>query len=256
VYDRQTGLLYLRARFYDPEVGRFLSRDPVARSVGTSSYAYADNNPVSKTDPTGLLTFAVGGGFDVSFFLGVNQQISLVEDDKGNKGVAWDANVTAGLEVGATGNFTVTVTTAPTIDDLQSKGLGDYGSSLGVSGAFGIGAGTSVQFDSSGKPTGFSVSVTGGVGESAGGSLGYTNVFRVSDKWWYWLAHRLGAAGATALAFDAAVGKGNSAAGEYAKSLVVGASGVEGTTQRSREWQSKRGGGGSGTALCGATQLR
>jgi len=47
-----TGLQYLRARYYDPSTGRFLSRDP----LGSHSYYYANDNPVSATDPTGLDT--------------------------------------------------------------------------------------------------------------------------------------------------------------------------------------------------------
>jgi hypothetical protein len=42
---------YLRARYYDPASGRFLGRDPVP---GGNPYAYAGNNPVNFTDPTGL----------------------------------------------------------------------------------------------------------------------------------------------------------------------------------------------------------
>jgi RHS repeat-associated protein len=51
-----TGLYHLRARQYDPSVGRFLGVDPVARSAGTpfvTDYAYADCRPTVFVDPTG-----------------------------------------------------------------------------------------------------------------------------------------------------------------------------------------------------------
>ena len=52
-----TGLQYLRARYYDPETGVFLSRERMA--VGPNwlelSYRYAANNPVLLRDPTGLV---------------------------------------------------------------------------------------------------------------------------------------------------------------------------------------------------------
>ena len=52
-----TGLYYLRARFYDPALGRFLSRDPVAGTETQPSslnrYAYVLNNPVNFADPSG-----------------------------------------------------------------------------------------------------------------------------------------------------------------------------------------------------------
>jgi RHS repeat-associated protein len=52
--DAETGLYYVRARYYDPAVGRFISEDPSHLSGGLNLYAYAANNPVSFTDPSGL----------------------------------------------------------------------------------------------------------------------------------------------------------------------------------------------------------
>jgi RHS repeat-associated protein len=47
-----SGLLQLGARFYWPEVGRFVQQDPAGD--GMNWYAYAGNNPVVWVDPTGL----------------------------------------------------------------------------------------------------------------------------------------------------------------------------------------------------------
>ena len=52
-HDAETGLIYLRARYYDPNAGRFISEDPVRD--GMNWYAYAANNPVTFVDPTGLV---------------------------------------------------------------------------------------------------------------------------------------------------------------------------------------------------------
>lgn len=49
-----TGLIYYRARYYDPSVGRFTARDPVGYLDGFNRYAYVGNNPVNFTDPLGL----------------------------------------------------------------------------------------------------------------------------------------------------------------------------------------------------------
>jgi RHS repeat-associated protein len=53
-----SGLIYLRARWYDPSIGRFASSDPVSGTQGTpetlNRYTYAGTNPVGHTDPTGL----------------------------------------------------------------------------------------------------------------------------------------------------------------------------------------------------------
>lgn len=56
------GLSYLRARYYDPSTGRFLSRDPYAGElrdpVSLHRYLYAHANPVAFRDPSGRVTFA------------------------------------------------------------------------------------------------------------------------------------------------------------------------------------------------------
>jgi RHS repeat-associated protein len=49
--DAGTGLKYFGARFYDPEVGRFISVDPARQ--GLNWYSYCGNNPVNRTDPDG-----------------------------------------------------------------------------------------------------------------------------------------------------------------------------------------------------------
>lgn len=50
--DSDTGLIYMRARYYDPAVGRFISEDP--RKDGPNWFVYCRDNPVSLTDSTGM----------------------------------------------------------------------------------------------------------------------------------------------------------------------------------------------------------
>ena len=44
-YDEETGMTYLRARYYDPSIGRFISEDPV--KDGMNWYVYCANDPVN-----------------------------------------------------------------------------------------------------------------------------------------------------------------------------------------------------------------
>jgi RHS repeat-associated protein len=56
-WDAETGLLHLRARYYDPELGRFISEDPVGYEGGDFNlYRYALNRPLHLKDPTGTVT--------------------------------------------------------------------------------------------------------------------------------------------------------------------------------------------------------
>ena len=50
--DADTGLVLMGHRYYDSRIGRFISQDPAKN--GGNWYAYAGNNPVNKTDPSGL----------------------------------------------------------------------------------------------------------------------------------------------------------------------------------------------------------
>ncbi len=64
--DEKSGLYFHRSRYYDPEVGRFITRDPLGLGGGDPTfYAYGGGDPVNRTDPSGLGWDIV----DVGFFL-------------------------------------------------------------------------------------------------------------------------------------------------------------------------------------------
>jgi len=62
-HDHETGLHYNRHRYYDPRVGRFISRDPIGYSGGINFYHYAPN-PVLWVDPSGLSNDPIGGEYN------------------------------------------------------------------------------------------------------------------------------------------------------------------------------------------------
>jgi RHS repeat-associated protein len=58
------GLHNMRARYYHCYMGRFISEDPIGLSGGPNTFTYANGNPISSNDPTGLWTW--GGFFSVA----------------------------------------------------------------------------------------------------------------------------------------------------------------------------------------------
>jgi RHS repeat-associated protein len=65
-FDKYTGLLYLRARFYAPRSGRFLTKDvwpgEYTRPLSLNGWIYVAGNPINQTDPTGLKPCRESGG--------------------------------------------------------------------------------------------------------------------------------------------------------------------------------------------------
>ncbi|MBL8060687.1 MAG: RHS repeat-associated core domain-containing protein [Chthonomonas sp.] len=58
-----SGLQLLGHRWYDPTIGRFISKDP--QHDGGNWYAYCDNNPIGRADPKGLISWPIVIGFAV-----------------------------------------------------------------------------------------------------------------------------------------------------------------------------------------------
>ena len=82
-YDSETGFYYLGSRYYDPEVGRFISAD-TTDILGASGnlydknlYAYCDNNPIVRADSNGAIWFhlvigaAIGVGIQFTMDVGI-----------------------------------------------------------------------------------------------------------------------------------------------------------------------------------------
>lgn len=77
----ETGMMYYRARYYDPTIGRFTQRDPAGMPDGVNRYAYVANDPVNFTDPSGeiaLIDNFIGGAFNTAVGYGI---ASLTDTD-------------------------------------------------------------------------------------------------------------------------------------------------------------------------------
>jgi RHS repeat-associated protein len=72
-WDAEVELLYLRARYYQPEVGRFVTKDPWAGQAGrprtVNRYAYVESNPINSVDPTGLSAERITGIPEVATYI-------------------------------------------------------------------------------------------------------------------------------------------------------------------------------------------
>jgi len=74
------GFYYMRARYYDPEVGRFVSEDPIGfEGWDVNLYAYVGGNPILLFDPSGL---AVGDWWDLPANVGRAREIADEEINK------------------------------------------------------------------------------------------------------------------------------------------------------------------------------
>ncbi|MCK4565531.1 MAG: RHS repeat-associated core domain-containing protein [Verrucomicrobia bacterium] len=89
--DWTTGLYYFRARWYNPETGRWLSKDPIGIAGGLNLYTAFENNPVNLIDPMGL--YVPAGSFPA--------RVAYEAYDQGPDGYRRAANTTAGVVVGA-----------------------------------------------------------------------------------------------------------------------------------------------------------
>jgi RHS repeat-associated protein len=72
-WDKETGLYYYRARYYEPMDGRFVSKDPIGFRGGINYYAYARGNPILYRDPKGLDVRVE----NTSQVLGLHQRITV-----------------------------------------------------------------------------------------------------------------------------------------------------------------------------------
>ncbi len=77
--DEETGLIYMRARYYDPEVGRFVSEDPGFN--GVNWYQYTKGNPINHVDGNGKTSVAlealIGNLFIILGFLLMGENIQV-----------------------------------------------------------------------------------------------------------------------------------------------------------------------------------
>jgi RHS repeat-associated protein len=138
LYDEDTGLVRFGARDYDPEVGRWLARDPILFKGGqTNLYVYAGNDPVNRKDSNGLWGFAVGDGGDAGFCFGLCAGSYGASSGfyVGTEGLGVYVSAQAGAGIGAHAGASAQFSAYSSLDAFSGTSYGMEGSSpvLGAS---------------------------------------------------------------------------------------------------------------------------
>jgi RHS repeat-associated protein len=124
--DPETGLYYYRARYFDANVGQFISTDPIGFEAGDANlYRYVNNSSTLATDPTGELANIVVGaviGGVIGFGISTARQFAKIND-----GGSFDINeVLTATAFGAVGGAVIGA------NPLLAAPLALFGSAQGV----------------------------------------------------------------------------------------------------------------------------
>ena len=172
LYDRDTGLVHFGAREYDPETGRWTSKDPILFAGGDANlYAYVVDDPINLTDQTGQTTLQIGLALNFQIGpLNFNGAVGIVVDSHGNVGTYRVEGAGAGAGANAFGGLNFAVSSGNCIQDIGGL-FGNTSSKIGdlVGGGVDAFAGQG----SHGQPVvggGFSIGIGAGADYSVGGS--------------------------------------------------------------------------------------
>ena len=178
-YDTETGWYYLNSRYYDPNVGRFLSPDNANLLLASpraltdkNLYAYCDNNPVMRTDDNGDFWHIAVGGLLGGLIGGIAQVASnIIEGENAFDGVGAAfisgaasgalASTGVGIVGSIVGNAGISMIGNAATQVVENKGFDDFdvgdmlidGAIGGISGAIGGGGSGSKHLNKLGKQT-------------------------------------------------------------------------------------------------------
>ncbi|MFZ5353381.1 MAG: RHS repeat-associated core domain-containing protein, partial [Bacillota bacterium] len=136
-FDKETGTIYLRARYYDPAIGRFISEDSylgrIEDPLSLNLYTYCHNNPIIFEDPSGNVTIAIGGNAAAAFVVKAGVSVQIAIDGYGNVALLVTLQGGAGTPTANAGG-NLSITNADNVKDLKGFS-GEIGGSVGIAGA-------------------------------------------------------------------------------------------------------------------------
>ena len=140
-YDSETGLYYVSSRYYDPEIGRFISADTenllLSNPAGLSDknlYAYCDNDPINRLDEDGDIWHIVVGGIVGGFISGIVKVSSNIAQGKKateGLGIALLAGAASGA-LAATGVGLIGIAAGNTVISMAESAVNQYSNSGSV----------------------------------------------------------------------------------------------------------------------------
>jgi RHS repeat-associated protein len=152
VFDDETGLYYYGARYYDPELGRFIQPDTIVPYPDDpqtlNRYSYVNNNPLKYTDPTGHIFGGIITGLIIAIVVGAGLGAATAAATGGDPargavggalagGLGFLGGVVGGAAGGALGSMAGSVATAAIYgDDIGQAALT---ASIGTLIGFGVG---------------------------------------------------------------------------------------------------------------------
>jgi RHS repeat-associated protein len=211
IYDGSSGYYSYGFRFYDPNLQRWVNRDPLGgvagvrniyrqtgfhqasglvdrrlilpfdKWTGPNPYKFADNDSINEFDPLGLWTFGIGFTITIQFGpINLNISSGFVMDNQGNVGTYLTSGGGGGAGAHAAGGVSFTASDAPTICDLRKW----FGNLSGGAGYMADASAEGFVGSGSGGPV-LGGGITLGAGLGAGGSAGgsYTWIDPIGKLW-------------------------------------------------------------------------
>lgn len=186
IYDVDTGMVKFGAREYDPEVGRWTSKDPILFASGDMNlYGYVFNDPINLIDPSGNCPWCIGaliGGIasgGAAYLAGGDARTVVVSAAAGaiagaaSMGVSAfatsaSATIAANAGIGLVANVGTQLATGTSLGNLNYTSVAIGALAGGLGSAAGLGAGTAAFY---GTPV---------IGRSIGIGIARTNEFWAS----------------------------------------------------------------------------